>query len=90
MDDNSAQRVLALLEGSPNYVEGFCMKDNQVKVRLMGRAKDVEKVRKHLLKNHPQLILGKLRQGSNPKYANDQKWFSYGDYIIGKIRRRRS
>jgi len=66
------------------------MKDGQVKIRLMGRPADVERVRKHLLKKHDQMILGKLRQGSNPKYADDQKWFSYGDYIIGKIRRRRS
>ena len=77
------------MEGSPNFVEGLCMKDNQVKIRLMGRPKDVEKVRRHLLKSHPQLVLGKLRQGNNPRYEGDQKWFSYGDYIIGKIRRRR-
>ena len=62
----------------------------KVKVRLQGNKKDVEKLRKHLLKKCPQLILGKPREGTNPKYHGKQKWSSYGDYWFGKIRRRRS
>ena len=62
----------------------------KVKVRLQGNKKDVEKLRKHLLKKCPQLILGKPREGTNPKYDGAQKWSSYGDYWFGKIRRRKS
>ena len=62
----------------------------KVKVRLQGSKKDVEKLRKHLLKKCPQLILSKPREGTNPKYDGKQKWSSYGDYWFGKIRRRKS
>jgi hypothetical protein len=63
---------------------------SKVKIRLMAESKnEVEKLRRHLLKKHPQIILSNPRQGSNPKYAEKQKWFSYGDYEFGKIRRRR-
>tara|TARA_Y100000004_G_C8897048_1_gene404637 strand:+ start:647 stop:835 length:189 start_codon:yes stop_codon:yes gene_type:complete len=59
----------------------------KVKVRLVAPSKnDVEKLRRHFLKKHPQLIMSKPKQGSNPKYDN---WLSYGDYEFGKIRRRR-
>ncbi len=44
---------------------------------------------KNLLKKHPQLILGKPREGTNPKYDGNQKWSSYGDYWFGHIRKRR-
>jgi hypothetical protein len=62
----------------------------KVKIRLQGEEKDVVKLRKHLLKAHPQLILAYPREGTNPKYDGRQKWSSYGDYWFGKIRRRRS
>ena len=63
---------------------------SKVKIRLMSTSKaDVEKLRRHFLKKHPQAILGHPRKGSNPKYADAQKWFVYGDYEFGKIRRRR-
>jgi hypothetical protein len=63
---------------------------SKVKIRLMSTSKaDVEKLRRHFLKKHPQTILGHPRKGSNPKYADAQKWFVYGDYEFGKIRRRR-
>lgn len=63
---------------------------NKVKIRLMSTSKsDVEKLRRHFLKKHPQVILGHPRKGSNPKYAGKQKWFVYGDYWFGKVRRRR-
>ena len=59
----------------------------KVKIRLGAPSKaDVEKLRRHLLKKHPQMIMSKPRQGNNPKYDN---WLSYGDYEFGKIRRRR-
>lgn len=61
----------------------------KVKIRLQGTKKEVERMRKHLLKKHPQLILGKAREGTNPKYTGNQKWSSYGDYWFGHIRKRR-
>jgi len=61
-----------------------------VKVRLQGNKKDVDKLRKHFLKKHPQLILSNPREGTNPKYAGNQKWAAYGDYKFGIIRRRRN
>tara|TARA_Y100000004_G_C8746613_1_gene340576 strand:+ start:378 stop:581 length:204 start_codon:yes stop_codon:yes gene_type:complete len=65
---------------------------SKVKIRLMSHSKsDVEKLRRHFLKKHPQLILGHPRQGQNPKYDEaGQKWFVYGDYEFGKVRRRRN
>jgi hypothetical protein len=51
--------------------------------------KDLEKLRRHMLKKHPQMIMSHPRKGSNPKYKSAQKWFCYGDYEFGKIRRRR-
>ena len=63
---------------------------SKVKIRLMSHSKtDVEKLRRHILKKHPQAILGHPRQGANPKYEGAHKWFVYGDYEFGKIRRRR-
>lgn len=62
----------------------------KVRVRLMANnVKDLEKLRNHMLKKHPQMIMSKPRMGSNPKYDAAQKWFCYGDYEFGKIRRRR-
>ncbi len=62
----------------------------KVKIRLQGAEKDVAKLRKHLLKAHPQLILAHPREGTNPKYDGRQKWSAYGDYEFNKIRRRRN
>lgn len=60
---------------------------SKVKIRLVAPSKkEVEKLRRHLLKKHPQMIMSKPKQGNNPKYDN---WLSYGDYEFGKIRRRR-
>ena len=62
----------------------------KVKVRLQGTKEEVEKLRKHFLKKHPQLIMSKPREGTNPKYEGRQKWSCYGDYQFGVIRQRRS
>ena len=62
----------------------------KVKVRLMGTEKEVSRLRNHLLKKHPQMILGKPQKGNNPRYDEiGQKFFVYGDYEFNKIRRRR-
>ena len=64
---------------------------SKVKIRLMSTSKsDVETLRRHFFKSLPQAILGTPREGSNPKYEGRQKWFVYGDYEFGKIRRRRA
>jgi len=56
---------------------------SKVKIRLMATSKaDVEKVRKQFLKKNDQTILG------HPIKSNE-KWFVFGDYSIGKVRRRR-
>ncbi len=60
-----------------------------VKVRLQGQEDDVLEVRKLLLKRCPELCLGSPREGTNPKYIDNQKWASYGDLITKTIRRRR-
>lgn len=62
----------------------------KVRVRLQGTKAEVTRLRNHMLKSHPQMILSKPREGTNPKYAGRQKWSCYGDYEFGKIRRRRS
>ena len=61
----------------------------KVRIRLQGGEKEVEKLRKHFLKKHPQMIMSRPRKGTNPKYARRQQWACYGDYEFGKIRRRR-
>ena len=66
-------------------------KMTKVKVRLQANTKeDCEKLRKHFLKKHPQMIMSKPREGTNPKYEGRQKWSCYGDYQFGVIRQRRS
>jgi prephenate dehydrogenase len=63
---------------------------SKVKIRLMSTSKaDVEKVRKQLLKKNNQTILGHPIKGEGFSKYHDQKWFVYGDYSIGKVRRRR-
>lgn len=62
---------------------------NKVKVRIQGSEKDVKKLRKILLERCPELILANPRKGTNPKYKNDQKYASYGDFQFNKKRRRR-
>lgn len=61
----------------------------KVKVRLQGDEKAVEKVKEILLERCPELILGKPRRGTNPKYEPNQKYASYGDFEPGKKRRRK-
>ena len=62
---------------------------SKVKVRLQGSEKDVERLRKILLERCPELILGSPRKGSNPKYAGNQRYASYGDFQFNTKRRRR-
>lgn len=62
----------------------------KVKVRIQGTKEEVEAVRRLLLAAHPDMILGKAREGTNPKYAGRQKWSCYGDITPGIVRRRRS
>ena len=64
--------------------------NGEVKIRLTGDEKDVRKLRRHLLKSHPQMILCTEFQGSVvPSSKNYEKYFSFGNYIFGKIRRRK-
>jgi hypothetical protein len=42
-----------------------------------------------LLKANPDMIMGKPRKGSNPKYEGQQKYACYGDIKIGVKRNRR-
>lgn len=62
---------------------------SKVKVRLQGSEKDVERLRKILLERCPELILASPRKGSNPKYAGNQRYASYGDFQFNTKRRRR-
>jgi hypothetical protein len=62
----------------------------KVKIRISGTKKEVMRLRKHLLKNHPQMIMSNPREGTNPKYKDNQQWFCYGDYEFNKVRRRRT
>lgn len=62
----------------------------KVKIRLQGDLKELEKVKEMLLERCPELILGSPRKGTNPKYADNQKYASYGDFEIGKKRRRKN
>ena len=61
----------------------------KVKVRIQGTELEVEKLRQILLERCPELILGKPRRGTNPKYEPDQKYASYGDFQFNTKRKRR-
>jgi hypothetical protein len=62
---------------------------SKVKIRLMaGSENEIQKLRRHFLKKHPQLILSHPHEG--PRTTKKKpNWFCYGDYEFGKIRRRR-
>lgn len=62
---------------------------NKVKVRLQGSKEDVERLKAILLDRCPELILGKPRRGTNPKYEPNQKYASYGDFEFNTKRKRR-
>ena len=66
------------------------IKMTDVKVRIQGNEKEVERLRKILLERCPELILGKARKGTNPKYNGNQKYSSYGDFKFNSKRKRRS
>lgn len=67
------------------------MTDGKVRIRIQSKnKKDLERIRRKLLKDHPQVILSQPREGTNPKYDGRQAWSCYGDYWIGHIRRRRN
>ena len=53
----------------------------KIKIRIQGTAVEVAFMRQRLLRKHKNLILGKPRKGTNPKYEGNQKWSSYGDFL---------
>lgn len=54
-----------------------------VKVRLTGNSRDeCEAARAWLKGQLSALELEPAREGSNPKYEGNQKWFSYGDLSL--------
>ena len=54
-----------------------------VKVRLQGDSEEeVEAAKRHLLAKHVGLCLSSPREGSNPRYRDNQKWMSYGDLVF--------
>lgn len=61
----------------------------KVKVRIQGNEEEVQALRAILLNRCPELILGKPRRGTNPKYEPNQKYASYGDFQFHTVRRRR-
>lgn len=63
---------------------------SKVRIRLVAESeREIERLRNHMLKKHPQMILGKPRK-SNPEVPVKAMWFCFGDYEFGKIRRRRN
>ncbi|MEL0098296.1 MAG: hypothetical protein VW907_01925 [Opitutae bacterium] len=62
----------------------------KVKVRIQGEEKDVQRLKAILLERCPELILGKPRRGTNPKYEPNQKYASYGDFQFNTKRKRRT
>ena len=62
----------------------------KVRIRLMAHSqREIERLRTHMLKKHPQMIMGYPIIGP-PAAHKPQMWFCYGDYEFGKIRRRRN
>ena len=66
------------------------MSDKTIRVRLVGYGDDLEKVREHFLRKHPQLILSKMVKIPNRSGRPEKSKFAvHGNYTIGKVRRRR-
>jgi hypothetical protein len=53
-----------------------------VKVRIQGTEEEVEFVRSLFLERFEGLRLGTPREGTNPKYIENQKWASYGEIFF--------
>lgn len=82
---------LGFVEPVAAYGGRIVSKDNRVvKVRLQGDPELVEKLRVLLLEHHEELVLGAPRKGTNPKYAANQQYASYGNFKFDTRRRRRS
>lgn len=51
-----------------------------LKIRLCSdNLKEVEKAKEWMEKHIPDMRFSSPRVGTNPKYINDPKWFSYGE-----------
>lgn len=67
------------------------MSEGKVRIRLQSKnKKDLERIRKKFLKDHPQIIMSHPRQGPYEGNIGSRNWSCYGDYWIGHIRRRRN
>mgnify|MGYP001191997666 FL=1 len=53
-----------------------------VKVRVQGDERSVELARSILLERCPELTLGELREGSNPRYRGRQAYSAYGAFNV--------
>lgn len=62
-----------------------------IKVRLTGDSReDIENAIDYIQAATKGIVkMGKPREGSNPKYAGDQKWFAYGDAEIPPLKSKR-
>ncbi|HEU4323314.1 MAG TPA: hypothetical protein VFS21_09185 [Roseiflexaceae bacterium] len=53
-----------------------------VKLRICAETEADCEAARRLLENATGCRMGKPRAGSNPKYADSQKWLSYGEWEI--------
>ncbi len=53
-----------------------------VKLRICAETEEACETARRLLENATGCRMGRPRAGSNPKYADSQKWFSYGEWEI--------
>jgi hypothetical protein len=61
-----------------------------IKIRITGdSAAECEATRQLLLSLLPGATFAKPREGTNPKYAGNQKWMSYGEMELSTARTQR-
>jgi len=93
-DKEAIQQILSWIEqqNKPTTCSGTAHHTIQVRLKA-DNEKEANLVRDLMLKILPGLSLNSPREGSNPRYQNNQKWFLYGDIKITddgtQIKRRR-
>lgn len=80
-DDTKPQRR------SPRKLDGKRI----VKLRITADSEEDAEAARELIEgllSDAQCRMQTPRQGSNPKYADDPKWMSYGDFVLPERRQR--
>jgi hypothetical protein len=93
-DKEAIQQILSWIEQQNKPTTGSGTAHHTIQVRLKAdNEQEAQLVRELMLQILPGVSLNSPREGSNPRYKDNQKWFLYGDIKITddgtQIKRRR-